>query len=157
MTRTDIRDPERMNRKVHEGLKLSCFFFLRSPVSCFILKLLPSRVASCFSLPPSSVFPFLPLTCPFPASLHQLYLIPLLVCVYTIFVLPHVSSCQFHPSSPLTPPGVSPPVSRRWYVSVICSMSFHWFVLCFWFAFVFLFFCVCVYISFCFIKLNLRF
>ena len=107
--------------------KLSLSHFLCSCISCFIVKLCPHVSTSCFYVPPSmifppsSVFPFLCFICPFPASLH-LYLIPSLVCLYIVFVLPHIFVSLFrlspwcHPVFPIhvMSSGVCP-----WYVSVV--------------------------------------
>ena len=70
--------------------------------------------------PPSCVFPFLSLTCPFPASLH-LHLIPSLVCVYKVPVF-HSCLRLIVPWSPVMPPCVS-----RLNVSLWC---FCFFVAC---------------------------
>ena len=65
-----------------------------SVVSCFLLCHFPScflAVLTCSVVLPSTVFPFLCLTCPSPASLH-LQLIPPLVCVYSLCAPSVVSS-----------------------------------------------------------------
>ena len=101
--------------------------------SCFLFYfgIVPSCVASCFSVPLSNVYPSLSLSCLSPASLH-LYLIPSLVRVYIVFVLP----LWCHSVSP----PMSPQMSPSWCLSDFCSMSFHWFILCFCCYFVF---CCC--------------
>ena len=94
-------------------------------------KVLPSCVASRFSVPPSKCFSVPPLTCPFPASLH-LYLIPSLVCLCISLCFPSCL-CQFVPCSPVMPHCVPDQCLLLclpcWYVSflflefsLICSL-----------------------------------
>ena len=82
--------------------------------------------------PPSCVFPFLSLTCPFPASLH-LHLIPSLVCVYKVLVF-HSCLRLIVPWSPVMPPCVSRLHSQCLPVVFLffCCLCFHSFVL--WFC-----------------------
>ena len=126
--------------------------------------MLLSCVESSFSVPTSSSFPFLSLTCPPPASLH-LFLIPSLVYLYIVIVPPHVPFCQLALSSPVMPACVlhqclllCPPVGM--FVFFV-----PWDFIDFYLAFVCTLFklfsryglALCVYISFCLTKLALSF
>ena len=129
--------------------------------SCFILKLLPSMCRillftssfQCFSVPsPHLSFPRLSPP-PGPDPLVSVSGLCSPSCL-----------CQFVLSSPVMPPSVFSPMSPCWYVSDLCSLSFHWFVLLLalclvslWVALVLPGLFVCVCISFCLIKLVLCF
>ena len=81
-----------------------------------------------------------PFTCPFPAA-HQVYLSPLLVCLYVVFVLPHVFVCsfRFRPNFSVMKPCVS-----HWHYLQFLPVSPHgmfpFFVPC---VFIDLYFDVC--------------
>lgn len=80
-----------------------------------LLSLFYFEIKCCFSVPPSSVCPFLSLlTCTWS---HRLCV---LVSLYSVF---HRDASQCLPP---TSPHVWP-----WYVSVFSSLSFQWFALCF--------------------------
>lgn len=94
--------------------------FCCSRVCCFIVKMLPSCVPSCFSVPPSLCFS---LTCPSPASLH-LYLIHSLF-QYVVFVLNRVFGTSFRVfpwCRPVFPTSTISCVSL-WYVSVFMLLE----------------------------------
>lgn len=121
MTRTDIRDPERMNRKAHEGMKLrsqfvmfSCFLFYFEIAALMCRVLLFTSAFQCFSVP-SSHLSSSRLTPPVP-DVCILYLFSLMsLSVRSVF--PRDASLCFLPGSP--------PGCPRWYVSDFCSLSLH--------------------------------
>ena len=107
----------------------SCFFFflllfLGIPVlfwNCALMCLVLLFSSSlCVIFPPFSIFLFLSLTCPFPASLH-LYLIPSLVCVCVdkVFEFLHVF------------PLASSTVSQLGMFPIFVPCVFNGFLLCF--------------------------
>ena len=153
-----------LNMTFHAMFQVFVFLYF-----LFYWKIVPSCVTSCFSVPlvcVSSSFRCFPsLTCPFPTSVH-LFLIPSLVCVYSLCS----PSCHVLCFPPAPSPVSSPcflvcfcilffVVFTDLYISFVCTLFWPFLLLlCFlslWLILVWLdfsFFCI---IQLCLIKAHL--